>query len=296
MNSFTLRSSERWVLHGDVSPDVLNKFAYLGRKLSWEHTDISQKEFIDFIELIPTNSDIKHIPLIIKELSNLKKIIIPTWFVPELHHEALPNSVNTIIIGLLNEISKKKVGWDANEVFYNITELQGVGENVDFLGSNFPNLNHLHVRIGKKESEYMEIQKLSKLSDLIVEKPITISALNNLSNLSIQYLQLSKGKFESFDGLFNIQSLLKLELHFCNVCNLSGLKILSSVSDIEMWNCKKIIDIKPLADIKSVKRIYIMGCSVNMDDNNLCDYFKSRGFTKIRYEPNRSDTLFEAIR
>lgn len=78
MNSFTLRSSERWVLHGDVSPDVLNKFAYLGRKLSWEHTDISQKEFIDFIELIPTNSDIKHIPLIIKELSNLKKIIIPT--------------------------------------------------------------------------------------------------------------------------------------------------------------------------------------------------------------------------
>ncbi|NYR99598.1 hypothetical protein [Escherichia coli] len=108
MNSFTLRSSERWVLHGDVSPDVLNKFAYLGQKLSWEHTDISQKEFIDFIELIPTNSDIKHIPLIIKKLSNLKKIIIPTWFVPELHHEALPKSVNTIIIGLLNEISKKK--------------------------------------------------------------------------------------------------------------------------------------------------------------------------------------------
>ncbi|EPD6619765.1 hypothetical protein ACSC89_004758 [Salmonella enterica subsp. enterica] len=296
MCSFTLRSSERWVLHGDVSPEALDKFAYIGRKLSWEQSDISQKESIDFIELMPTSSDIKHIPLIIRELPNLRKIIIPTWFVPELHHRELPESVNTIIVGLLNETSKKNISWNAGEVFNNIIELHGVGENVVFSSSNFPNLNRLHIRIGKKESEYTEIRKLPKLSDLIIEKPTTVRALNELSDLNVKYLQLSRGKFDSFDGLLNLQSLLKLELQFCDVSDLSGLKILSSVTEIEMWNCKKIIDIKPLADIESVKRIYIIGCSVNMDDNNLCDYFKVRGFTKIRYEPNRSDTLFEAIR
>lgn len=291
-----MRNADRWPMHGDVSESVLNKKAFWGRELKWGCIPEHQRNKVDFIELIPTNLSDTKFPYIIQTLPNLKKITIPTCLVPELKNNSLPSKVETIIVGLLVENKKKKVNWIKDEIFYNIIELQGVGKNVDFSYQNFPNLINLHVNINKSESEFDEIILLSKLQSLIVENPLTINSINKLSKTNIEYLMISSGKFQSFNDISDINKLSKLEVRFCTVNDLSGIQNLSYVEDVEFYGCTKITDIKPIACSRSINKIHIIGCGAKWNDPALPNYFKSRGFTQVRYEPDHSNSLFEAIR
>ncbi|WP_249226265.1 hypothetical protein [Entomohabitans teleogrylli] len=291
-----MRNADRWPMHGDVSEDILNKKAFLGRELKWNCIPEYQKDKVDFIELIPDNLEDINFPDIIQTLPNLKKITIPTYLVPEMKTNLIPANVETIIVGLLGENKKKRVNWISSEIFYNITELQGVGGNVGFSHHNFPNLTNLHVNINKDESEFNEIIFLPKLQSLIVENPLTINSINELSQTNIEYLMILSGKLQSFKDVSNIDKLSKLEVRFCTVNDLNGIQNLSHVEDVEFYGCTKIIDIKPIACSSSIKRIHIIGCGAKWNDPTLPDYFMSKGFTQVRYEPDCSNSLFEAIK
>lgn len=296
MKNFTMRSADCWPMHGNVSSEVLNKMSFRGRELLWGKIPENQKNEINFIELIPDVTNGNNIPDIIKTLPNLKGITIPTRFVPFLKSKSIPKGVETLIVGLLSENKKNKVDWCENEIFSNVLELQGVGREVSFTSYNFPNLTHLHINIGKKESEFDEIVSLSKLQSLIVEKTLTLESVNKLSKTNIEYLMLLSGKFPSLNDLSDMKRLSKLEIRFCTLNDLNGIQNISCVNDVEIFGCTKITDIKPLANSKSIKRVHILGCSSKWNDRHLPDYFKSKGFTDIRYEPDRSNSLFEAIR
>lgn len=298
MNNFTSRHSHCWVMHGNVSPDILNKAAFKDRKLSWGEVSDEKRKFIDFLELIPGVDNVS-LPSVIKMLPNLKEITIPSWFVPVLTNSSIPETVQTVIAGLMDErahSNKKRVDWIKDEVFDKVIELRLMKDGIVFSSANFPNLTHLHINISKDESEYFEINKLYDLEFLVLEKPLTINALNSLSDSNIKYLNLLSGKFPSFDDLKDIKKLSQVEIRFCNVGDLTGLKNLSSILDINIFGCKKITDIKPLADINSVVRVYVLGSGSKWNDNTLPDYFRKKGFTDIRYEPDRTNSLFEAIR
>ncbi|EJX0634511.1 hypothetical protein ODD08_004647 [Salmonella enterica] len=295
MKKFTMRNADRWPMHGNVSFETLNKKAFWGRELKWGEIPEHQKDKIDFIEFIPTDMEHDDFPDVVRTLKNLKRIAIPTWFVPTLKNSAIPSGVETIIVGLLNE-SRKKVNWIKDEVFYNISELQGVGGGVGFFSDNFPNLTNLHINISKGEVEFDELISLSKLQSLIIEKPLTLASVNKLSVTDIRYLMLLSGKFSSLSGMSDIISLSKLEIRHCELSDLNGIQKLTNVNDIDIFGCKKITDIKPIADLPLVNKVHIIGCGSKWNDPSLPDYFRVKGFTQIIYEPDRVNSLFEAIR
>ncbi|HAS47433.1 MAG TPA: hypothetical protein DCS93_43550 [Microscillaceae bacterium] len=140
--------------------------------------------------------------------------------------------------------------------------------------------------IGKynpKSKDFSQLSQLNKLHSLGIDRS-NITALSGLENLShLQHLSLRHcPKLEKFQYFDNFRNLKSLSLDQCKrISGLPQIQYIKQLESLRMDGCPDISDIKFLAELKFLKKLYIMKTKVL--DGNMSHLFKLKPFEELAY-------------
>lgn len=292
--------SPRWLMGQTLHTAEKEKFqGYKGKGLAWGIIDKNQLADIDFLELWPDDNTTTAVPPVVATLPNLKTLIIPSWFVPHLKAEDLPESVEALQVGVLSD-KAPKVNWNNALVLKHIKTLDLSRVLSDFHADTFPGLsNTLSIALGNKKLDPSEISKCKHVTNLFLHKADTIDMINDAGAASLHFTAWMSGKNEDFKGLKGYGQLRDAEIQWNKkLTSLEGLEHLSTLERLDISDCSKLENLGKVMEIKSLQWFRIMDSgkawTAHIDD--IKTKFTKAGFEKIRFEPDGNYSLLEIWR
>ncbi|RBL88984.1 leucine-rich repeat domain-containing protein [Chitinophaga flava] len=290
----------RWLMGQTLHTAEKEKFkGYKDKGLAWGAVDESLQADIDFLELWPDDTSTATIPPVVATLPNLKTLIIPSWFVPHLKAEDLPDSLEALQVGVLSD-NKAKVNWNKALVLPHIKTLDLGKVMSDFYAASFPGLtNTLIITLGNKKLDLTEVGKCQHTQNLFLYKADTVETLSQAGAAAFHFAGWIEGRHENFKGLKGYEQLRDAEIRWNKkLTSLEGLEHLSGLERLDISDCPKLEHLSHLMQINSLQWFRIMnsGKAWTTYIEDVKTKFTEEGFEKIRFEPDRHHALLEISR